>query len=267
MDIINKILQLRQKKEQERKDNCPTSAILYIATGMRSHKTINPWYDRIKELADGATFHQYYFHSAVVYGMYPELENACKDFAQSMQEIYQSKENVSENEKEKIEKSIIKKYGLQNSYNIGTLTPEQQSRVDANKASAMKRYVDEETKKLNPTVQVLAQALRSTLPSSEPVEHKFVNYFNFIDIALGHEEYFKEVQSKYPKDKVGTINQIFELRQQGILDKDYKIVDYNAFKESSLVKSFSYQGQKYDITQNIMPQNMIANIRQNDWSL
>ena len=261
MENSDRIEQIRKQQEQRAKDNCPTAVLFYIATGMRSPRPVNPWYDTIKELSGGANFHFRYFHRAVIFGMYPELRDACNYFDVSMKQAIQKKEKLSDDDVAKIENDTINKYDLAGSYFIAQSTEEQQKRINVNLISAMNRYVNTEIKQYAPAVQVLAQALKTTLPENENIGHDFVNYFEFVDICIRDENRFLKNKSIPSKDVTETAEKLFDLQHQGVLDKDFKITDYVAFKESSLVKTLSYKGKEYNVSQSLMPQSNLVNIK------
>ena len=261
MENSDKIEQIRKQQEQKAKDNCPTTVLFYIATGRQSPRPVNPWYDAIKDLSGGANFHFKDFHRAVIFGMYPELKNACNYFDVSIKQAHQKKEKLSDEDITKIENDTINKYDLAGSYFIGQVTEEQQKRINVNLISAMDRYVNTEIKRFAPIVQVLAHALKNTLSGNEIIGHDFVNYFDFVDACTRDENRFLERKSIPPKDVSKTAEQIFDLQHKGVLDKDLKIINYIAFKESSLVKNLSYKGNEYNLSHNLMPQSNVERIK------
>lgn len=260
MENIDRIARIREQQKQKIKDNCPTSVLFYIATGRQCPRSVNLWYDKIKELSGNANHHFKDFHRAVIFGMYPELRDACNYFNDLAVQAAERKVKLSDAEITKIENDTINKYNLAESYFIAEVTAEQQKRIDANLISAMDKYVNTEIKQYAPVVQVMAQALKNTLPKNEPVEHDFVNYFQLVDTCIRNEERFIRNKSIAPKNVSETAEQLFDMQHKGVLDEDFKINDYKTFKESPLLKNLSYKGKEYSVSHNLMPQSELVNI-------
>ncbi len=128
----NKIEELRnkiRKKQQEDENPCPTGILLYIATARQAFVEVNPWYNQVKKLAAGANRHHKEHHEAVIYGMYPELEDACKYFNKEMRAYFENHETCTKEDAQKIENNTIRKFNLKNKYSF--LNPnEEQKKTD-----------------------------------------------------------------------------------------------------------------------------------------
>ncbi len=261
MDVMEKIRQLRQRHKQNSKNSCPTAILLYIATERQCPKPVDPWYSQIKKLSRNANRHYADFHRAVIFGMYPELKGACDFFNASLNNALKSNEKLSDENLLQIEKNTIKKYNLPESYFIGSANKDQQQRIDVNLASAMNKYVNASIKELYPAVQVIAHALKDTLSANKTLEYDFVKHMKFVDMCLHYEENFYKNKSIPPQEISHTVEQLFDMKKKGLLDKDFQILDYEAFKESPLLKSLPYQGKKHNIVANLMPRSYIAKIK------
>jgi len=246
---------------------CPTPVLLHLAIGYRYHSEVNPWYDRIQELSGGATFWYYKFQAAVIYGMYPELKEACEDFKQSIDAYVKShplkKIGISLIDKankrkqiqgwKQVEKEIMKKHNLPDSYDIYNLSDEQKNNIKTNLIREANNYIIRELDGCSPTVQLLAQALKDDVVTSPGSSTIFAEQMKTLQKRLeGKDNYsysFPEVED--------IAKQIFEMRDKGVLDEKFNIMDLSAFRTSNIAKTFPYKGKTYNLENKINSQTFL----------
>lgn len=129
--------EIKRVKEQQIKNNCPTSVLFYIATGRIAPMSVDPWYGQIKKLSGNADKNLPEFHKALIFGMYPELKEACNHFDVTVRKHLEKGEKLSAEILKEIEDNTVNKYNLPKSYFIGFIDAEQQKRVDANMKAAL----------------------------------------------------------------------------------------------------------------------------------
>jgi len=254
-------------EESEKNQPCPTSVLLYLAVAYRYHSAVDPWYDRIQELSGGATFWHWQFQAAVIYGMFPELKEACQDFKQSIDAYAKShpfkKCGISLIDKarkrqyiqgqEEVEKDIIKKYNLPDSLDIYNLSDEQKKNIETNLIKESSNHINRELAECSPVVQLLAQALKDDVVTNPGSSTVFAEKMRTLQKRLnGQDNYlysFPELED--------VTKQIFEMRDNGILDERCNIMDFSAFRTSSLAKAFPYEGKTYNLESKINSQTFL----------
>ncbi|MBP5399550.1 MAG: hypothetical protein J6Y53_03950 [Alphaproteobacteria bacterium] len=154
---MNGIDEIERIKEQQIKNNCPTAVLFYIVTGRMAPMSVDPWYGQIKKLTGNADRNLVEFHQALIYGMYPELKEACHYFNVSVKKRLEKGEKLSAQSLAQIENDTIGKYNLPKSYFIGHVDAQQQKRVDANMKSALDKMKAEQPlqKNIKTTGEVL----------------------------------------------------------------------------------------------------------------
>lgn len=87
---------------------CPTPILLYIAAKWNYHSDVEPWYGYIKEQAGNVDKNSPEFHSAVVCGMLPQLQQAAAGFVKKAEEyLQQNRPSAEEWRKKEVKKRII----------------------------------------------------------------------------------------------------------------------------------------------------------------
>ena len=262
-EFFMSLFNIFKSKEQQYKDNCPTQVLLYLAAKRQSPHEVLPWYDKIKEYANGANFHYPEFHQAVVFGMFPELEEAAQYFNAVLgKNVKGDRARCTQAEDE-----VMRALHLPDTYYIGKMTKEQKQRVAQRMSPIVKKFINQEISCLNPAIQVLALALMAIIPENKQTTD-FAHHFEFLNLCLESEKRFNEVGKRcVPKDIRRVATGIFYLKNQGVLDDNFRIVDYKAFKESPVVKKFCYKGKRYDLSKNLVSPSQAAKIRQQPISL
>ena len=263
MDIKAKLAHIRNLINGKKEDNCPTSMLFYIANSIQCHDSdsVEPWYSKIKELSGGANKHFGDVHRAIIFGMYPELEDACKYFSDSMSAAREQSRNMSLETHRKIEQDTIKKFHLHDKYYIGQTTEAQKRQINANLSKVVTTHVNDEINSCNPATQLLAKSMRHAIPNDVASQMAFLSHFYRIDTCSKNEEAFNKFKSRYSSDTVHNTEELYKLKHQGIVDEEYNIKDYKAFKQSSLVQNFEYQGQTYNLEKHLMPEIEAKNLK------
>ena len=127
---------------------CPLHTIFCIINHIQTD-CVEPWYGQIKELADGVDKWASGMHNTVIFGMYPELEEASKEFYRKYKDIYNEFNNNPHQDREILSDSLKKlsiqigeQYGLnENRYLFNEMTEEQAKRVQGRKDIEIKKCV------------------------------------------------------------------------------------------------------------------------------
>lgn len=266
MDIRAKIAHMRNLINGKKEDKCPTAVLFYIANSRQCPDTysVEPWYSKIKSLSGNATKYYGDFHKAVIFGMYPELEDACKYFEKSINSAIKSDPKLSTKVMKKIEQDTIKNFNLPNQYSINTPTDAQQKQIDIQIAKIYSNFVDTEINSYNPATQALAKSLKHSQPKNVQSQSELLGHFHLLDMLSQNEEVFNRIKSKYPADVVHNTEQLYSLKHQGVVDDKYNIKDYKKFKQSSLVQNFVYEKQTYNLEKNLMSAAETLNLKAQD---
>ena len=264
------ILDFFEDKEKKYKDNCPTNVLLYLVTMRQCPVPVNPWYDKIKEYVDGANFHYPEFHRACILGMFPELEEPSKYFNEILNARLEVAKQTHPADGEAraraimavliaAEKETIERFELPSTMFIGGLTRSQKRRVAENTRPLWDKLLENDIRAYCPAVQVLAQATKSALFSQQPVDSDFTDYFRWIHDCAEHSDRYPEFRPELDAGICHAVDALLDMKKQGIVSKDFRISNYKAFKESDLVKNFTYKGHTLDLTDHLMPQkDMLA---------
>lgn len=153
-----------------------------------------------------------------------------------------------------VEKDIIKKHSLQDSYDVYNLSDKQKNNIRINLIREANNYINCELAECFPVVQSLAQALKDYVVTDPGSSTIFAEKMNTLQKRLdGKDNYlysFPELEN--------VAKQIFEMRDNDILDEKFNINDFSAFKESNLIKAFSYIGKIYNLENKINPPKEIG---------
>lgn len=242
---------------------CPSPVLFTLAINYVYHSSVDPWYAQIKELSGGATFHNGEFHSAVIFGMFPELKEASQYYRQNVDKyIKENKPTLSKikiirdiqkrkfySGIKKIEMDTIKKYNLPMYYDIYNLSEEQRARIKANLISEENHLANKALALCSPVLQVLGQSLKSDVIHSPSDSDVFAQSMKDIQKRLddGKENY----QDRYSSEENEIVKQIFKMQDMGILDKEFNIKNFSKFKTSYLVCNFPYKDKVYNLEKKI----------------
>lgn len=263
----NKIEELRGKlKEKKQMDEnpCPTGILFYLATGRQYFQEVNPWYNQIKQLAEGANRHDKEHHEAVIYGMYPELEEACKYFNEEFKAYFENHETCPEAEAHKIENNTIKKFNLKSKYSLLNPTEEQKKQIAINQEKAFNIEFNKNMQNKSPIVKMLGYGLKDNVSDI----NNLVVDMSFLNTLLKQGPvWLKENASGFPEyaELFVMADKIFDLQKQGAISKNFEIKDFNKIKQSSLVQDMQYEGKSINIADKIKNPHLTMNVAGKDY--
>lgn len=193
-------------------------------------------------------------------GMYPELENALKDYKKQIQEkarearARREREGLantplffSDKELAEISSAVIKKYNLKDRYDFSSPpTKEQQERINHRLLPKQKR----ELKKIyTPTIFHIGMALAEKCKDSRLI-HKFMYMVRGSTEAIATGEIDKKTALEHMNiEGVPLGLDLLELREKGILDKDLNIKDMDKFMHSKVMTAFKFEGKTYNLSE------------------
>lgn len=278
MSIENFLNRVRKKiAERNTQKPCPTPVLLYIAAKWNYHSEVEPWYGYIKKLTGGVDKNSLEFHSAVIYGMYPQLKQASLYFVEKAGKYLQEnrpndeewrKKSVKRkviDELKKIEQETLLKFGLSQTYDIYNLSEEQKDNIKHNLIQTENHLINKTLSNCSPVIQILASAVRNNavaIGGHHPLA--FATSMEWMQNTLdrGKEKNQKPNYSNYtfPQERYEITKQIFEMQDDGILDEKFNIKDYTAFCKSRLVREFPYRGKIYDLSDQVKLPNQNSKV-------
>lgn len=209
---------------------CPLYTLFSITNGLHCRDGVEPWFKRMTELAGGVGG----CHEAVIFGMYPELEPASKEYFRCYENICskfeidprKDSENLSKRLKE-LSLVLGEKYGLNESA---------EERIDP----------------LHIVMQGLCKKL--DLKDCEHVSTDFmVAEMIFVHEKENNYELMEFGMTKYPEsysvyDQVKKCLEISEIK-----DCSQKIDNKNYEKFVQTLGSFKYKGREYNLLDVVRP--------------
>lgn len=249
----NKIEELRSKlkqKQQEDENPCPTGILFYIANARQAFSEVNPWYNQVKKLAKGANKHDKEHHEAVIYGMYPELEDACKYFNEEIKSYFENHEICTEEEALSIENKTIKKFNLKPTYSLLNPTEEQKKRMAINQEKATDIEFAKNMNTRSPIVKMLGYGLKNKV---DDIEKLTKNMF-LLDVTLKRgPEWVKENAQQFSdlSDLFEMTEKIFDLQKQGAISENFSVNNFSRVKQSALVQDMHYEGKSLNLSDTI----------------
>ena len=242
---------------------CPLHTIFCIINQIQTD-CVDPWYGQIKNLADGADKWASGMHKAVIFGMYPELEDASKEWFHKYDDLYNEFKNNPHNDKDNLTDSLKKlslqigeQYGLnENKYLFNEMTEEQTKRVMQRKDIEIKNMCNESAEAMIDPLHIVMQGLCEKLTSEDcnglsSNFHLVEAFFecekenNLERMAIGQEN-FPESYSIYKQIKKS-------LEIAGIKDC-YQVIDNKNYKQfAQTLESFKYKGKDYNLLDVVRP--------------
>ena len=243
---------------------CSLYKIFCITNQIDCSESVEPWYGQIKQLADGADKWASGMHKAVIFGMYPELEEASKEFYRKYKDICNEFKNNPHQDREILSDSLKKcsfkigeQYGLnKNRYLFNEMSEEQTKRVMQRKDIEIKNMYNESAEAMIDPLHIVMQGLCEKLTPEDcnglSSNFHFVEAFfecekenNLERMAIGQEN-FPESYSIYKQIKKS-------LEIAGIKDC-YQIIDYKNYKQfAQTLGNFKYKGKDYNLLDVVRP--------------
>ena len=124
------------------------------------------------------------------------------------------------------------------------------------------RLIEKDIQAYQPVVQVLAKATKSIVSAEQPVGLDFTNQFEWINRCIENPNRYQQFRNELDKGICYTVDALLDMKKQGIVSKDFRISNYKAFKESALVKKFSYKKRTLDLTDHLMSQKDMMGLKQ-----
>lgn len=249
----NRLESLREKlkqKQQEDENPCPTGILFYLASGRQAFKEVNPWYNQLKEQAGGANRHYSEHHEAIIYGMYPELEEASEYFNKEIEAYIENHETCTEEDAQKIENNTIKKFNLKPTYSLINPTEEQKKRIAINQEKATNIEFGKNMDYKTPIVKMLGYGLKDNV---DDIEKLTKNMF-LLDVTLKRgPEWVKENAQQFSRydELFEMAEKIFDLQKQGAISENFSVNDFQKVKQSSLVLDMHYEGKSLNLADNV----------------
>jgi hypothetical protein len=242
---------------------CPLYTLFCIMNKISTNQ-VEPWYEQIKTLADGADKYTNGMHRAVILGMYPELEEASKEFTRRFMDIYTEHENNPHKDYKHLEESLKKlsaqigeEYNLnKNRYFFNEVTEEQAKRVQKLKDIEIKKICHEFAEVLVDPLHIIMQGLTKKLDPKDCYE--LMDDFHNAQTTLKHDknnniENIEYCRQEYPGAYL-IYKQVKNCLKVAEIDDYSQIIDaknYEKFVQT--LGSFEYKGKKYNLLDAVRP--------------
>lgn len=254
---------MRKIDDVRAKMPCPLHTIFCIINQIHTD-CVEPWYGQIKQLADGADKWASGMHKAVIFGMYPELEEPSKEFYRKYKDIYNEFENNPHQDREILSDSLKKcsfkigeQYGLnKNRYLFNEMSEEQTKRVMQRKDIEIKKMCKKRAEAMIDPLHIVMQGLCEKLTPEDC--NGLSSNFDIVEVffecekendlkrmAIGKEE-FPESYSIYKQIKKS-------LEIAGIKDCNQVIDNKNYKQFAQTLESFKYKGKDYNLLDVVRP--------------
>lgn len=242
---------------------CPLHTLFCIVNQINTDG-IEPWYGQIKKLADGANKWASGMHEAVIFGMYPELEEASKEHYRKFEIIYNEFENNPDKDKKRLLESlkelsfqIGEKYGLnKNRYFFNEMTEEQAKRVQKRKDVEIKNMCNESAEAKVDSIHIIMQALCKKL-SPEDCK-KLMHDFTVADKTLKGDEVNDLKKVEFCRKSFPEAYSIYEQVKNNLkiaeIKDCYQIIDAkNYARFIQTLGNFKYNGKEYNLLDVVKP--------------
>lgn len=128
-------------------------------------------------MSGGADKWNYEVNAAVVFGMYPELESASKEFDHRYKEIFSEFQNSPNKDRENLSKQlktlsleIGKEYGLSEGYYFNKITEAQLQRVTQRKSAAIKNTCSKDAEAHVDPLHIVMQGLIKKVSANDCID-------------------------------------------------------------------------------------------------
>ena len=256
-DINDKIAEMREN----RKLPCPTDRLLCIATGVKTDKDLRPWSEQIRQQAGTTDDYFIDINQAVIFGRYPELEEACKYFREEAGKTFHQLDpdikksgQLPQEAITKLAQETVKRYHLEGEYSFvdEDLTLKQEERIEKRLKDARQATLQYCHESHQPETNMIHDALRSSIKELDPVSSiQLMKDMRYLDSILcdGPEKLAKVRQAAEHAEFAELHDmaaKVFNMRKRGI---DFS--NPEAVKNSPEMQDISYQGKKYDLSTKI----------------
>lgn len=245
------------------KKPCPLDILFRIINQIQTD-CVEPWYGQIKKLADGADKWASGMHKAVVFGMYPELEDASKEYHRRYKDIYKEFENNPHNNTEhfleslqKLSLQIGEEYDLnKNRYVFNEMNEEQAKRVQKRKDIEIKNMCNEFAEAMPDPLHIVMQGLSKKLDSRDC--KKLMEDFMYVPLIFKFDKENNSKRIELSRKKIPEAYLIYEqvkncLEAAEIKDCDQTIdaKDYKRFIQT--LERFEYNDKTYNLIDEVRP--------------
>ena len=243
---------------------CSLYKIFCITNQIQCAESIEPWYGQIKEFADGANKWSSEMHNAVIFGMYPELEKASKEFGRRYRNIYNEFANNPNKDRESLIKStkelsiqIGEQYKLnENKYLFNKMTEEQAQRVQKRKDIELKNMCNNKAEEFIDPLHIVMQGLCKKVSPNDCKKlmtdfgcaEKFFNsaHNNKLELVELAREKFPEAYSIY--------KQVEKCLETAEIKDCYQVIDgKNYAKFTKTLGNIKYKGKEYNLQNVVTP--------------
>ena len=245
------------------KTSCPLHTLFCIINQIQAD-CVEPWYEQIKRLAEGADKLASGMHKAVIFGMYPELEEASKEFYHSYKDIYSEFKNNPNKDKEYLSEQLKElsfktgeKYGLnKNKYLFNKMTEEQAKRVQKRKDLEIKNMCNESAEAMLDPLHIVMQGLYQKLDPKDC--KKLMQDFHLAKKTFDHDrdnnrEMIEFCKEEYP-EAYSIYKQVKNSLEVAKIKDCYQNIDaknYASFVQT--LECFEYNGKKYNLLDVVRP--------------
>lgn len=249
--------------EVRAKRPCPLDTLFCIINQIQTD-CVEPWYGQIKELADGADKWASEMHKAVIFGMYPELEEASKEHLRRYRDIHKKFKNNPHKDKKHLSESLKKlsfqigeEYDLnKNRYLFNEMTEEQAKRVEKRKDIEITNMCNDFAEAMSDPLHIVMQGLCQKLDSNDC--KKLMEDFDNVQITFEHDKNndLKSIEfcrEEYP-EAYSIYKQIKNSLETAEIKDCHQTIDaknYARFVQS--LGRFKYNGKEYNLIDVVRP--------------
>jgi len=236
---------------------CPLDTLFCIINQIQA-ECVEPWYGQIKKLADGADKWASGMHKAVVFGMYPELEEASKEYLRRYKNIYNEFENNPHKDSKylldslkKLSFQIGEEYNLnENRYVFNEMNEEQAKRVRERKDVEIKNMCNDSAEAMPDPLHIVMQGLCQKLDPKDC--KKLMNDFELAKYTFKFNKENNLERIEFCREKFPEVYSIYmqvkgSLEVAEIKDCDQIIDARNYTKFVQTLGSFKYNGKEYNL--------------------
>lgn len=240
---------------------CPLHTMFCIINQIQTD-CVEPWYGQIKQLADGADKWNSGMHKAVIFGMYPELEKASKEWFSKYKDIYNEFEEnpnkdkgVLSNSLKKLSLQIGEQYGLnENRYLFNKMTEEQAKRVQERKEIEIKKMCKERAEEMIDPLHIVMQGLCEKVTPKDC--KKLMSDFGIAEVAFKYandHERMELCKKKFP-DAYSIYEQVKKSLEVANIKDCYQMIDHKNYKQfAQTLGNFKYKGKEYNLLDAVRP--------------
>ncbi len=246
------------------KKPCPLHKLFCIIYHIECEESVEPWYKQITKLAEGTEVSSSGMSRAVIFGMYPELEKASKEWYRRYEDIHNDFENnhckdgvlLSESLKA-VSLQIGEQYGLnENRYLFNEMTKEQSERVQKLKDVEITNMCNESAEAKIDALHIIMQGLCKKLTPRDC--KKLMSDFNNAQYIFNFAKDNCVEGIERSKEKCPEAYSIYTqvkkcLEKSEIKDCDQPIEGKNYKRFIQSLGSFEYNGREHNLIDVVRP--------------